>query len=50
MIILSDGFVDLNLNKHFDDESEEENANKEAMDRKKNMHEPIQSIEQIDTK
>ena len=45
--ILSDGINDLNLNKHFDDKSDEEDANEQAVDGKKNMQEPIQSLENV---
>ena len=48
--ILSDGFNDLNHNKHFDDESEEEDANEQAINRKKIMQEPIQSLEDFEEK
>ena len=45
--ILSEGLNDLNLNKHFDDKSDEEDANEQAVDGKKNMQEPIQSLENV---
>ena len=48
--ILSDVFNDLNLNKPFDDVSEEENANEKAIDGKKIMQEPIQSLEHVEDK
>ena len=46
--ILSEGFNELNLKKHFDDVSDDElDANDQNDDEKKNMQEPIQSLKEV---
>ena len=49
--ILSEGFKELNLNKHFNDVSDDElDANDHNEDKKKNMQDPIQSLDKIEEK
>ena len=49
--ILSEGFKELNLNKHFDDVSDDElDANDLNEDKKKNKQDPIQSLDEVEEK
>ena len=49
--ILSEGFKKLNHNKHFDDISDDElDANDLHKDKKKNMQDPIQSLDEVEEK
>ena len=47
--ILSEGFNESNLNKHYYDKSEDKvDANDQDEDGKRNMQEPIQSLEEVE--
>ena len=49
--ILSEGIKELNLNKHFNDVSDDElDANDHNEDKKKNMQDPIQSVDKVEEK
>ena len=48
--ILSEGFKELKLNKHFDDLSDDDLDANDLNEGKKNMQDPIQSLNEVEEK